>query len=394
MSIKLIIFPFTLLASMVITHWFVYYTIIKFLNIIDTNLKYLFLIIIEMLFFGLFLSIIFVRLNDNILLRFYYFFEMLWLGFLSKLIVFFLLSWLIYFLTSFINIDIKVHLVLISLIIASLWSIWGVYGAMHPVIKQIEVPIRDLAPNWQNKKILFMSDIHLGRINNKKFAEKVVEICNEQKADLILITGDLFDGIGSKVEKLMPTIGNLDAKEGVYFVTGNHEGYLGSKNVLNLMYKSNFTILENKVMEIDGLQLIGLSFPEHGKEQNGAKIIKEMNNYDANKTNILLYHIPADIDSKNSTMSAQQFNSYFSPKTNFKTAKNLGIDLQLSGHTHEGQFWPYTWLTKWIYNGYHYGLHTDENFSLYVTSGTGTWGPPIRTNSKSEIVSIKLKNLE
>jgi hypothetical protein len=83
--------------------------------------------------------------------------------------------------------------------------------------------------------------------------------------------------------------------------------------------------------------------------------------------------------------------TYFRPDTSFALARRLGVSLQLSGHTHRGQFFPFGLLTRWIYNGYAYGLHRADGFSIYISSGVGTWGPPMRTGAPPEIVAFTLK---
>jgi len=161
----------------------------------------------------------------------------------------------------------------------------------------------------------------------------------------------------------------LKAPKGVYFVTGNHEVYLGVENAKEALESVNVKVLDNEMVDIDGLQIVGISFSKmFGVEDLKQKILG-IKNYDPNEASILLYHSPQGIED----------------------AKAAGIDLQLSGHTHKGQMIPFPFITSAIFGKYYYGLTTEGNYSIYTSSGVGTWGPMMRTSGKSEIVVVTLK---
>ena len=113
--------------------------------------------------------------------------------------------------------------------------------------------------------------------------------------------------------------------------------------------------------------------------------------YRAEKPSILLYHTPTDVHQSFGDRNTQQIQSYFNPETRFSFAAEAGVDLQLSGHTHRGQMFPFGMLTRVLWNGFDRGLHKIGGLTLYVTSGTGTWGPPVRTGSRCEVVAITLR---
>lgn len=119
---------------------------------------------------------------------------------------------------------------------------------------------------------------------------------------------------------------------------------------------------------VDGLQIIGIDYSFNTDFDLEKAILKQVN-YDQGKPSILLFHVPKNTD----------------------LAKAAGIDLQLSGHTHDGQLWPFNYVAKWAFRGYNYGLFTTGDFSLIVNGGAGSWGPPMRTAARSEIVKITLK---
>jgi predicted MPP superfamily phosphohydrolase len=267
----------------------------------------------------------------------------------------------------------------------------GLWRAHFPVVKTLDVQIQDISDHWNNKTLVQLSDVHLGAINGTGFVSRLVERVNGLEPDLILITGDLFDGMGGDLESFIEPLNALKAPKGVFFITGNHEGYLGLKHPLSIIRKTHIRVLDDEVVDLDGLQIVGISFPEHNRENTTRQLLKESGTYDRSKPSILMYHTPTSIEENNTDRGSQQASTYWFPDTRMRLAKEMGIDLQLSGHTHQGQLFPFNLLTRFIYNGYDYGLHQDEGFQIYVTSGVGTWGPPMRSGSRSEIVQIRLQ---
>jgi len=154
-------------------------------------------------------------------------------------------------------------------------------------------------------------------------------------------------------------------------VNGNHENYLGvDKAKKALEANPKVKLLENQLVDVSGLSVIGLNYPsERDHEVNFSEIIKNLPGFNSEGANILLFHEPRDI----------------------QEAKDLGIKLQLAGHTHKGQSIPFNLITHWFFKGFDYGLFKLGDYNLYVTSGVGTWGPPMRTGNCPEIVVIKFE---
>lgn len=306
-------------------------------------------------------------------------------------------AWIIIVVTKIINhkqtFNLKkvIQIITISLFgFAFIYTGYGVWNAQHFVIKTIEIPMKNLPKEWENKPIIQISDVHIGAINQAGFMQKVVDSVNAQNPELILITGDLFDGMDGNFDSIPEVLNKFQSKRGTYFITGNHETYIGLDGTLNVLKKTNIRVLNDEIVNLNGLQLIGISYPSFGSSPKDInKIIQPGKNFNPNKPSILLYHTPTSIDFSTPT---SRTSAYWSPDYNYTVAKNFGIKLQLSGHTHAGQIFPFTLLTHDIFNGYDYGLHTDGDFNVYITSGVGTWGPPIRTGNDPEIVVIKLVN--
>ena len=371
-------------------HFFLYFSAIKIFSIENRGLGKGLATALIFLALSFLISTILVRFSNFSLFRLYYTLSAFWTGFLFISFISVSLGWTLIFLFQALGINAKMVIGGLVLGAALLYSFYGFFNAFNPVVKEVEIKIKNLSEGLSHKNIIQLSDVHLGRINGKSFALRLVKKVNSLNPDLILITGDLFDGMGSDVDMFINILGGLEAGDGIYFVTGNHEGYLGSDRIIEKMKKSNIRVLENELIEIDGLQIIGISYPEFNKPAKKGNLIKQMPGFDPEKTNILLYHLPASIEQKERDEGTQQLETYWSPNTDFSFVKDSGIDLQLSGHTHAGQFFPFTWVSHLVFNGFSYGLVKDGDFNLYTTSGTGTWGPPIRTVNLSEIAKIKL----
>jgi predicted MPP superfamily phosphohydrolase len=313
--------------------------------------------------------------------------SVVWLGLFINLLMVVALVWLVYLVGRLAGHVPDMRIVCwAGLGLAVLISAYGMWNARHPVVTRVTVPVQDLPAQWQGATVVHLSDVHLGTIRGTGYARDVVERVNALEPDLVLITGDLLDGMGGDLEELVKPLDALEAKKGVFFVTGNHEGYLGLVEPLRAVGTTSFRILDNEVVDVDGLQLVGLSFPEHDREGE----LSIVGTIDQSKPSILMYHTPTEVQESASGRGEQQNRTYFSPDTSFTFVKKHGIDLQLSGHTHEGQFFPFTLVARLIYGPYNYGLHRVGDFHIYTTSGTGTWGPPMRLGSRSEIVALTL----
>jgi predicted MPP superfamily phosphohydrolase len=277
------------------------------------------------------------------------------------------------------------------IILALLFSAYGAWNAFHPKIKKITIEIANLPDQWQNKTIVQLSDIHLGHFYTVDYLNNLVINVNALKPDLIFITGDLFDGMAAEIARFTYPLNQFKAEKGVYFITGNHESYIGLDRALTVLKNTGIRILENEVIDIEGLLVIGISYPglEATAQIDG---LEKLDQTTADKKpRILLFHTPTNIRPKDGDGLNRHFATYWVPDTTFTLAKKLGIDLQLSGHTHAGQIFPFGYLTKLIYKGFDYGLHRHGNLSIYTTSGVGTWGPPMRTGNSPEIVRITLR---
>ena len=240
----------------------------------------------------------------------------------------------------------------------------------------MDISIKNLPAVWKGKIIVQLSDIHLGQIHGVGDLQNLAAQSNAQNPDLILITGDLFDGMDGELNNFVKPLNSLRAKRGVFFVTGNHETYLGLDKTLAVLKQTRIKILNNETVNLEGLQIVGINYAEReeaggssGKLARKTNFINASKGFDRTKPGILMHHTPI----------------------NLEQAKAAGIALQLSGHTHKGQLWPFGLITRLIYGKYHYGLHAMGDFQIYTTNGAGTWGPPLRTGNTPEIPVFRLQ---
>jgi hypothetical protein len=252
---------------------------------------------------------------------------------------------------------------------AMLYSAYGIANAYHPRIVRFDVRIKNLPPRWRGRKLVHLSDLHLGRVLGAPFMARVVDGVMAENPAIVLITGDLFDGSDGKLEDLVAPLNRLAPPEGVYFVTGNHETYLGVERSYAALRSTPVKILADECLEIDGLQVVGISYRERGHSWDFAGKMAGLRGFDPTRPSILLYHSPSQI--------AQ--------------AKAAGISLQLSGHVHQGQIFPLQFVTRLIFGKYYHGLHNEGDYTLYTSSGTGLWGPTMRTGNHPEIPVIRLE---
>ncbi len=231
------------------------------------------------------------------------------------------------------------------------------------LVKNINVALPNLPKEWQGKKAVFISDIHLGAVNASNFAKKIVAKINAINPDIIFIGGDLYDGVKVNESEIIQPLNDLHPTLGTYFVTGNHEEFRGNKNFIEAIKNAGIRVLQNELVIVNGLQLVGVN-DRDSLNVNQFKNILEKLNIDRNKPSILLKHQPSQLSE----------------------AAEAGISLQISGHTHKAQVFPLNFFTKMIFKNYDYGFHMWNKMAVYTGSGVGTWGPPLRVGSYSEIV--------
>ncbi len=251
---------------------------------------------------------------------------------------------------------------------------YGVAEAKQtPQVKRVPIPIDHLPPELEDFRIVQITDIHVNPTFRRASVEEIVAVVNTLDADMVALTGDLVDGSVDQLGYDVAPLAQIRSKLGNFFVTGNHEYYSGVDQWIEEVRRLDYTVLLNEHQMITRgqarLLLAGVTdyrggnfSPSHRSDPQ-----KALNGAPPADVKILLAHQPKNI---------------------FAAAR-AGYDLQISGHTHGGQFFPWN-LVVGFTQPYVSGLHTHQNTQIYVSRGTGYWGPPVRMGSPSEITLIKL----
>jgi predicted MPP superfamily phosphohydrolase len=345
-------------------HALLYLLLIKIFHLTSWTARIRLMAGVLLLSLSFLISFFLARLGGLPFPPWFYYGSALWLGALINLLI--VLGLGLLFHTLLIGLSMRIDLRSFGFILlglASFMTLYGLFQAGNIKIRQVTVPIKNLPSHWQGKKIAHISDLHLGILAGKSLTSRISEKINDQQVDLVCITGDLFDGTGDHLADSVAPFNQITVP--IYYVIGNHETYLGLARTFTALGKTHLKVLRDEIIDLGGIQLVGLDFPQRGHKKNPEPVLKMI---DRSKPAILLFHEPS----------------------NREIAAQYNISLQLSGHTHNGQFWPLKIFTYLIYKGYDYGLHRISDFYLYTTSGVGTWGPPMRIGSTPEIAVITL----
>lgn len=371
MIIGFIFFILVALAILFLAHWLIYLTLVRFLTIANPELQKYLLFLLAILGISFILASLLAHWSDNALTRGSYYLASVWLGILVNFFLAAVGVWLIFWLAKLFGFNLNpAVLAVVFFTGAILISLWGLWNVAHPRLVSVTVPIENLPADWRGKKIVQISDAHLGHINREKFIQKIIDLVNVADPQIVVITGDLFDGMDGELNSFIEPLRQLKAPDGILFVTGNHENYLGAEKALATFGpEQKIQVLNDELLNIRGLQFLGFSFPREEFNQKVAEKFQALPEFDRTRPSVFLYHAPSGIEA----------------------AAANNVSLQLSGHTHRGQLFPFQWITQLLFKGYDYGLKKLDNTFIYTTSGVGTWGPPMRTNSRSEVVVITLK---
>ena len=290
------------------------------------------------------------------------------------------------FLTS-----LAVGLILIPCHITGIWSNWtylpyvlrgilaggiiipvlaGLVNARSLRIRRIEIPMKNL--HSEPVKVVFVSDLHLGLLVGRRRLERIISALMSERPDLVLIGGDLYDTRPRNIAQLTEILKRIPIIAPTYAVTGNHEFINGIDECVSSMKEIGFNVLRGRAVmdKKTDIQIIGVddSSGQSPFTSTGYSLNKLMAELDPGKPIIFLNHSPLD----------------------FLKVRKLGISLELSGHTHGGQLWPLGYITRLIYKDGDRGLITRGSSHLYVSTGAGTWGPPLRLGTSSEISILNL----
>ncbi len=371
--------------------FFILYALINYYILRSTfqafNLKKSFKIILSILFFfftiSYFLAKIIFENGNTFLYDLTLWIGSFWFAIVLYLFLFILLIDLIRiinkrinFLPKFIFRNYRVSKLITGLVVLLLSIIivgYGYINASNVKLKEMEINLLNKNSQLNEISILYFSDSHFTPVYNGRILNQIIDISKQTKPDLILIGGDVVDDKSSHLNRygIDTLLQKLQSKYGIYTCNGNHEFIVDVNDADNFLNRNKvkvlldtFIIIENSI-QIIGRQDRSVSMFSNGKRKALNEIMKNANK---NLPTIVLDHQPI----------------------NLLEAEVNGIDLQLSGHTHHGQLFPFNLITNLIYE-VSWGYYEKGNTQYYVSCGVGTWGPPVRIGSDAEILLIKTK---
>ena len=369
MRSRIAVFVAIIQSILLLTHWFIYQTWMDFRAIPDPPG-----ITAPQAAMAL-LSVSFVTASFlafryfNRLVRLFYMLAAVWLGMVNFLFIAACLCWALYVpvhLTGLHN-DRSI-LAAVLFLLAILAAIYALVNASRVRVKRIAVKLPNLPALWRGRVAALVSDVHLGHVNGIAFMRRIIATLTRLRPEVVFLTGDLYDGTKVDAITLAAPWKEFSPTLGTYFVTGNHEEFSDSSKYLNAVRSAGIRVLNNEKTNIDGLQLVGVNHHDSTNADRFRSILERVA-LKAEEPSILLSHAP-----------------HLLP-----IPEQAGISLQLSGHTHGGQFFPFTLFTRRIFGEYTYGLKRFGNMTVYTTTGAGTWGPPMRLGTQPEIVLIEFE---
>jgi predicted MPP superfamily phosphohydrolase len=249
--------------------------------------------------------------------------------------------------------------------VAGIVTLYGIWNSGHIRITKVNVRLPHTPAAWKGKRLVFLSDVHLGNVRAEGFAKKIVKKIQKIDPAVVCIGGDLYDGVACDPDALIAPFKKLHPPQGLYYVSGNHEYIRGSDQLFAAISNAGITVLWNQKVDLGGIDLVGVDWNDTDAWSDFVTVMEKLKP-GPGRASILLKHVPE----------------------NLGVPERAGISLQLSGHTHHGQFWPITLATRFSYKEFDYGFRHFGKMAVYTSSGIGTEVSPFRFGTKAELVAI------
>jgi hypothetical protein len=251
------------------------------------------------------------------------------------------------------------------LVAAIVVGVYGIINARWVRIRRVPVRLPNLPRSWRGRRAMVVSDLHLGHFNGAGFSQRIANFAAQLKPDIVFICGDFFDGTRTDPERMVAPFKQISAPLGMFFATGNHDEFGDRRHFLAALAGAGIRVLTNEKVIVDGLQILGVPYHDTTFPIRMRANLEGLG-IDRNAASILLNHVP----------------------NRLPIVEEAGVSLQLSGHTHGGQFFPFNWLTQRVFGKFTYGLNAFGALQVYTSFGAGTWGPPMRVGTRSEVVLL------
>ncbi len=244
-------------------------------------------------------------------------------------------------------------------------SVYGFVNARLIRERRVTVTLANLPASWKGRTALLATDLHLGNINSAGFARRIAVIARRLNPAIIFLAGDLYDGSKADPTRIAAPLFELSPPFGLYFCGGNHEDFGDPAEYNGAITRGGIRILHNERVVLDGLQVIGVSYADSTYPAHLRAYLDSLH-LGEGPASVLLNHVPHRLP----------------------IVEQTGVSLQLSGHTHGGQLFPFTLIVRWVYGKFTYGLQRFGKLQVLTSSGAGTWGPPMRVGTHPEVVLI------
>ena len=302
--------------------------------------------------------------------RAFYWLASVWLGFLNYFFWMTFLLWAVWYGLCLAHLaahpgTLRPLLAAVFYGFAALLALYGFFNARILRIRRISLAIPNLPASWKGRRAVLFSDLHLGAIQGRRFCRRLVATAAAFNPDIVFLPGDVFDGTRGDHQRQVAPLAQLHPPLGVYFSTGNHEEFGDPSQYLKELSAVGIRVLGDALVDVDGVQVAGLYYHTASSPLR-IKAAFDAMKIDRARPAILLNHAPARLPA----------------------VAQAGFDLQLSGHTHGGQFLPFTWITRRVYGQFTTGLHRFGALQVYTSTGAGSWGPPMRVGAPPEMVVL------
>ena len=369
MRARLPIFVAVVQSILILTHLFLYETWTFFWGTMDSSTLIRLQATLALLSVSFVAASLLAFRYSNFLIRIVYTLSAIWLGLVNFFFLAACACWVVCVVPLLLGARMERRPLAVAFFgLALLTGIYGAVNASWTRVKRITVRLPNLPESWRGRTAALVSDLHLGHVRNRGFVRHIVRMLARLHPDAVFLTGDLYDGTAVNLDRLAQPWAEFSAPLGSYFVTGNHEEFSSPTKYLETVKRSGIRVLNNEKITLDGLQIVGVNYRDSVNVEEFRSILKRAA-LDRGVASILLVHIP----------------------NRLQVAEEAGFSLQLCGHTHRGQFFPFTLVVRRIYGQYAYGLNRFGGLTVYTSCGAGTWGPPFRVGSNPEIVLIRFE---
>jgi predicted MPP superfamily phosphohydrolase len=349
-----------------LVHWFIYHTWIVFWCPLSPLTTLVLQTALWLLAFSFIAAALLGFYFGNRLVTLLYRIASVWLGLLNFFFMAACLCWLARAAMAVLGFTAdKPLLAAILYGLAVAVSLYGLVNARFIRVRRSPIQLEGLPDSWRGRTALIVSDLHLGHINGPAFSRRIVALAARLKPDIILIPGDLFDGGKADAAALAEPFRALAPPFGTYFSTGNHDEFGDTAHYAEVLAGVGIRVLANEKVTVDGLDIAGVNYGDAGYPIRLRAVLQSLHLV-RGRASILLNHVPIRLS----------------------IVEQAGVSLQISGHTHCGQIFPFTWLTQRVFGRFTYGLQRFGALQVYTSIGAGSWGPPMRVGTSSEVVLL------